>query len=806
MDKALDTVPKDMDATYERILSTINKKPQGQRELAIRVLVCIAYSRSPIPISLLRYAISVEGDNESLRSLESSIPTERAILGACANLIVIDQNTQLVSFVHYSVQEFFTRRSIETLDIGREFGHREIARMFITLLAILHAHSLKDCTAIEKYREHLKILNEWPHHLLAANLDSLPTDHHMITLTSTFFNKFPLVSIANAGWSSEVTTYFCFSPAVLSLIFNLPETHSNYCPQQPNRTPLEKKQLLRIHGGEQFIIIHNNNFAMHYATSVLSSIPAAQRLHSHRYPINYSHDSTNDLQSVFQYNTSSPNSTRFPGMFEYTPLFSVSDVKLAEFLLDNGASLEAQIMGGNSVDPLNFFAAKGNADVTQLLSDRVAGECGTRHSEALSAIIGDRTKADIIRLLLNDGANPHAQHEIYGNVLQAAAYFGHVEAIHLLLGKKADVNVQGGYYGNALQAAAHRGNVEVMRLLLDKGANVNAKGGHYASALEAAVDSGNVEVIRLLLDKGANLNAEGGEHGNALLTAVYLGRVEAMRLLLDNGADVNAQGGYYGTALQLAAIRDEVKAMRLLLERGADVNARGGQYGNALQAASYCGNVQAIQLLLDMKAEVNVQGGEYGNALRAAAYRGQVEAMQLLLDNGADANAQSGEHGNALQAAAYTNHAKAIRLLLDNGADIDAQGGYHGSALQAAAYNGNIEAMRLLLDEGANVNAKCGYYGNALQAAAFWGQFGQVEAMRLLLDRGADVNAQGGKYGSALQAAACRGQVNAIRLLLDKGADVNAQGGEYGNALQAASNTGQVEAMQLLRNDPSLVA
>ncbi|KAK4119594.1 hypothetical protein N657DRAFT_537577, partial [Parathielavia appendiculata] len=57
----------------------------------------------------------------------------------------------------------------------------------------------------------------------------------------------------------------------------------------------------------------------------------------------------------------------------------------------------------------------------------------------------------------------------YGNALQAASARGHQEIVKLLLDKGAEVNKQGGYYGNALQAASARGHQDIVKLLLDKG-------------------------------------------------------------------------------------------------------------------------------------------------------------------------------------------------------------------------------------------------------------------------------------------------------------------------------------------------
>jgi ankyrin repeat protein len=84
-----------------------------------------------------------------------------------------------------------------------------------------------------------------------------------------------------------------------------------------------------------------------------------------------------------------------------------------------------------------------------------------------------------------------------------AAENGHKEVVKLLIEEGADVSAQSRCYGNALQAASAGGHEAVVRLLLDKGADVNAQGRYYSNALQAASAGSHEAVVRLLLDRGA---------------------------------------------------------------------------------------------------------------------------------------------------------------------------------------------------------------------------------------------------------------------------------------------------------------
>ncbi|XP_014558524.1 hypothetical protein COCVIDRAFT_25002 [Bipolaris victoriae FI3] len=91
--------------------------------------------------------------------------------------------------------------------------------------------------------------------------------------------------------------------------------------------------------------------------------------------------------------------------------------------------------------------------------------------------------------------------------LTIVSLFGHNEVVKMLLDKGADVNAQGGFYGNALYAASEEGHEQVVEMLLNAGASFNSYfdylGQSYSDALELALSRGDDQVVEILLNADA---------------------------------------------------------------------------------------------------------------------------------------------------------------------------------------------------------------------------------------------------------------------------------------------------------------
>ena len=145
---------------------------------------------------------------------------------------------------------------------------------------------------------------------------------------------------------------------------------------------------------------------------------------------------------------------------------------------------------------IDFSAVGGLTNLESL--DLEAGE------QALIRAAGDG-HADIVTLLLANGADANSTDVIGGTALMYAAGDGFPDVVSMLLSNGANAN-SANVVGTALIYASGDGFAEVVTLLLANGADVNLTDIRGATALVYASGDGFTDVVELLLAGGADLN------------------------------------------------------------------------------------------------------------------------------------------------------------------------------------------------------------------------------------------------------------------------------------------------------------
>lgn len=389
----------------------------------------------------------------------------------------------------------------------------------------------------------------------------------------------------------------------------------------------------------------------------------------------------------------------------WTALHSAYDnAEITKLLLDAGAN--AHVTDEENTTPLVLAVRRGYDETFCHLLNAVADSDAV--GEILSAVhsAAGSGRLEMLQLLVEKGANLHAENEDGTTALHIAASNGRESVVNLLLKNGADIHKESKEYGTPLMAAAQNSNVNVAKLLLEKGADVNGVGGRYHTALQAASLMGNQGMVELLLEHNANPNLAGGEFGNALFAAISDCDRETVTLLLDAGADPNAREDGNDTPLQMAAWQGLGGIVELLLKKGAKVNDTGNKHGSALNAAIEGGDLDSVEVLLKYGANPNLQVSGKDAPVQIAARKGLLGILTALVAKGADLTVKDQDNRSILTHAILWNSDNVIEYLLEReDTDFNEKDAAEYSPLIVAVRQGS-EFVKALLEKKADPDSQ----------------------------------------------------------------------------------------------------
>lgn len=448
VEEALGALPKDLDATYVRILEQIAAQPEDVQKLAYKCLTWVLYAKRPLTVKELQHAVAVNESCTNVYNLD--LDEVDVMISACANLLVLeelDEKSRLIRPVHYSVQEFLTKRHTGAVPGPRFEGladevhsHESIASC---CMSYLQMDEMRE-GACESYTDLYPRLIELP----LAWYASTSFDHHFLA-------------------SGDLS-----SPSIIChIIENLLRQSGELlaailqCRSVPEWPGL-------AHKPDPFASFQKYNFRVDASTMVY-----ATKLHS----------TVGD--ELWWTSLQPPQYALHRCCLE-------GDTSLLRKLLDNGAQINE--LDYDRVPALYYASMRGHNDTVRTLLQNGAdvNTEGGEHGNALNTACytGFKKTAE---MLLSQGADVNALGGEYGTALQAAAFSGNAEIVELLLSKGANVNAQYGEFGNALHAASAMGRNGVVEILLRNGADINAK-GPYGNAIEAAKVGDETQIVAML--------------------------------------------------------------------------------------------------------------------------------------------------------------------------------------------------------------------------------------------------------------------------------------------------------------------
>ncbi|ATY64386.1 ankyrin repeat-containing domain [Cordyceps militaris] len=562
---------------YDQTLERIHMQRPGFRLLAEKALLWIVSARRPLKVMELLQALGIDED-ESVFD-DDNIPQLEDVVSACAGLVIVDEESNVVRLVHYTTQEYFEQRQDKWLP-DAEWRMARACIMYLFTWENREWPSMASRTFFASetpaHRLHEYAAKHWGHHLASA-----PTSYQLSNVVLDFLQSTRDLNRCSEPlcWRLEILTetkerrggkhalhfaaHFGLVETIKALLDHDGRLNSANVVDLANRTPI----WYAIRSGKVDVV---HELVRHGAT-VLGSA-------SGEYP---------------------------------TPMAVAAyygRYGLVKYLVENGAEVNEpyrEWFFPRVTTALFAAAGRGHAlTVKALLACDADIEFENKAGEASLFRAAASEHFKVVQCLINHGADVNASNRELTTPLMVACESGRVEIVGLLLASGADFEATDMRGKTAMRAAADSGVEAIVLALIDAGAKIEAREMWYNTPLQTplliACQAGHAHVARLLLSRGADVEAyRKFIHRYAryrdpqpsdltpLLAAASEGHAGVVSVLLEYNADKEATNAEWQTPLMLAAAGGHYDVVKLLVESGVDLH---GVDQEGLNAATFIWN------------------------------------------------------------------------------------------------------------------------------------------------------------------------------------------------------------------------
>lgn len=210
-------------------------------------------------------------------------------------------------------------------------------------------------------------------------------------------------------------------------------------------------------------------------------------------------------------------------------------VELATLLIERGANIEE--VNDEGYTPLMEAAREGHEEMVALLLSKGANINATTEEtqETALTLACCGGFSEVAAFLINGGANLELG---ASTPLMEAAQEGHTDLVRFLLQNKANVHAETQTGDTALTHACENGHTDAAGVLLSYGAELEHESEGGRTPLMKACRAGHLCTVKFLLQKGANPNKQTTSNDHTPLSlACAGGHQSVVEMLLKNNAD-----------------------------------------------------------------------------------------------------------------------------------------------------------------------------------------------------------------------------------------------------------------------------
>ncbi|KAG8526681.1 uncharacterized protein KY384_008110 [Bacidia gigantensis] len=503
--QTLQTLPRTLDDTYDRILLNID---QTYRKEAILALMWLLYSERPLSLRQLAEAMVIDNSAEPAFSPDDRFFSPESALNILSSLVSFTRSTRSrgplleIHLAHYSVKEYLTSARVSEGPAAC-FGIRHAVAQEQIVRGCLHY--LRCCVPSDA--------------LAAMSIESEePLDA-------------PLYLYAARTWFVHAKKCGeCITEGTTEMIINILEEPSIWSP---------------YYNPEALGLIRNHSFGDFDRYRPCEEEPKPSKSHSALY-----YAACLGINEVVRYllrhgAVVDEEFGRFGNALQAASLKGHMPVVIT--LVQGGANVNLQ--GGLFESAINAACFGGYAEIVKYLIERGARvDCEGFLGSPLDTLSRSQNPSwEILTTLLQKGALSFAKEKTKSWLMRWAAISGQEEVVRLLI-DKMDIS----------KKTSFKFTINVARI-----------GDHRSyqpkvSAPYEAVFRRHEAVVKLLVEKWSNIGEQDSEGRTALYWACFLQCNGIVQMLLDHGADVHRPGPNQWVGRYWAALFDNQETLRLL--------------------------------------------------------------------------------------------------------------------------------------------------------------------------------------------------------------------------------------------------
>ena len=337
----------------------------------------------------------------------------------------------------------------------------------------------------------------------------------------------------------------------------------------------------------------------------------------------------------------------------------------------------------------------------------------------LLSIAADKGRADIVKVLLQNGADPNrvAEPDFGRSSLKRAAIKGHMDVVEVLLESGANVRQLDIHHHSSIWYAINSHNYDIARRLIRTAFEQAAVNGNVYTVENAIQDRVlSIPPLKTYFYENYAIYNSDNVPNRPLPTlppilkdevASYVGGKTRKNKIQKAG------GKWYPDEKFAKAIKDEdLEAIQDDIKSGVDINERlPDMTFKPIHVAVNTGNLDIVKLLLDNGASINMKDTFGYTPLHHAANRKKnhdsmeinaklIDIANLLIDRGANLNVDSISDDTPLDLAARNGDLEMVELLINKGANLR----YSEKALHHASEKGHLPMVKYLVEKGYPVN------------------------------------------------------------------------------------------------------